>query len=168
MNSKILLLALFLSLPFITYSANYKDFSQAFLDIQWNQVVFNNNTKISKVTTLGNISPNSSEKECLNYLKNKDYKKTCISYQIIVPNYNNKFWIFIKTELGAQELIWKNVFKYDFTTKQITNVKNLLPQDLQNAINFYMWYGSGKIGYTIWDYPTYTPPKEISPSIFDK
>ncbi len=168
MKSKALLsVLLFLSLPFITYAANNKDFSQAFLDMQWNQVILNDNTKTTTITNLGNIRSNSSEKECLNYLKDKDYKKTCIYYQIIIPNYNNKFWVFIKTELGAQELIWKSVFKYDFTTKKTTNMKNFLPQDLQNAVNFYMWYASQKIGYTIWVSPTYTQPKELSPSIFE-
>lgn len=167
MNSKVLLLCLLLSLPLITYWAANKDFSRAFLDMQGNQITLNNNWKNIRVTTLGNMRSSSTEKECLNYINN-DYRKTCITYQIIIPNFNNKFWIFIKTELGAQELIWKSVFKYDFATKQITNLKSLLPQDLQNAVNFYMWYGSERIGYTVWSYPTYTQPKEISPSIFDK
>ena len=156
----------FLIMPIIGEATNIQKYSQAFLDMQQNQVVLNNNGKNIRVTTLGNIRSTSSEKECLNYM-HLNPRKTCISYQIVVPNYRNKFWIFLKTELGSQELLWKTVFKYDFSTQKITNIKSLLPPELQNANNFYMWYGSEAIGYTIWEYPTYTQPKEISPSVFD-
>lgn len=138
--------------------------ARAYLDTQSNQIILNDR-KITLVTTRGNVSPTSSESECLAFLAWKA-NKTCISYQVLVPNYNNEFGIFIKTELWAQELIGKTVFKYDFASKKIVNVQHLLPADLKNSPNFWMWYASAKIGYTTWNSPSYSKPTSFDPSIF--
>ena len=161
----LLILSVLIIKPFNTFSANIPKFSQSFLDTWWNQLILNYNGKISYITKKGNISSSASEKECLSYLK-KNPKKTCISYQVIVPNYNNEFGIFIKTELSQQDLIWKTIFRYSFSSKSITNIQESLPKDLQNVWNFWMWYAGDMIYYTQWRSSKFTQPQSMSPSLF--
>ena len=66
-----------------------------------------------------------------------------------------------------QALVGKTLHLYDFQSKKITNVTYLLPKEIQDASNFQMWYGSYKIGYTLWDgISSYTLPSFMNPSIF--
>ncbi len=140
----------------------------SYLDTQKNQIIFVQTTnKITNITTRWNISPSGSEKECLSYLKKRS-SKTCISYQIVVPNYDDRFGLFIKQELWAQELMWKTLFLYDFRTQKIINVMNLVVSDIQSATNYWMWYSSWEISYTVWTGNSYSTPKSIDPSIFSK
>jgi hypothetical protein len=63
-----------------------------------NQVSVNS----KNITTRGNISAVGAEENCLKYLQKfgkNNSQKTCISYTILVPNYKNKFGLFVREEL---------------------------------------------------------------------
>ncbi len=142
--------------------------AESCLDTQKNQIIFVQSTdKITGITTRWNISPSGSEKECLSYLKKKG-AKTCISYQVVVPNYDDRFGLFIKQELWAQELMEKTLFLYDFKTQKIINVMNLVSSDIKSATNYWMWYSSWEVSYTVWTGNSYSTPKSFDPSIFSK
>lgn len=140
----------------------------------WPSLVMNKNqvaVNQKNITTRGNISSVGAEENCLKYLQKfgkNAWKKSCISYTILVPNYKNKFGLFIREELWAQELIGKTVYLYNFQKKALVDVKYLFPKNFREAVNFTIWFSSWKLTYTTWNGDKYSEPQSIEMDIFTK
>ncbi len=137
-----------------------------------------NNNQVSigsqKITTRGNISAIGAEENCQKYLQKfgkNAWKKSCISYTILVPNYKNKFGIFIKEELWGQELIGKTLYLYDISKKNLIDITSFLHLNTdEDEINFEIWYTGWKLNYTIWNpgAQKYSEPQSIELNTFTK
>lgn len=92
--------------------------------IKNNQIWELKGNKMVQVTNRANIGSKDAETQCLKYLKTKknNMNGSCIFYEIVAENINNKYAIFTRTELGSQEMISKEIYTYNFAQKKLANV----------------------------------------------